>query len=101
MSEADLMLVLNKILGIQKLFQDNNCPKVAKNKQQKSNIGQIHLSSFSIKEYFDEEVERFESKLVKILDKNAKILNDTGYFKQRQNKNVVGLEKLGLKTKED
>ncbi len=32
MSEADLMLVLNKILGIQKLFQDNNCPKVAKNK---------------------------------------------------------------------
>lgn len=30
MSEAALMLVLNKALVIEKLFQDNNCPQAAK-----------------------------------------------------------------------
>ncbi len=64
-------------LSIQRVIQDDSFLPAAREEWEKSNIGQIHLSFFIIKEAFDKEIKMFESKLVKLLDNHAKVTQIT------------------------
>lgn len=86
--------------SIQNLLQDKMLWQAAKDDWQKSSLEQANLSISCTKEDLDEEVERFEGKMVELPNTHAKITRISAFSKRWWNEEVVKPENVGPKIKE-
>ena len=75
--------------SIKNLLQDKRLWQAAKDKWQRINLRYDYLLYLSTKEDFEKEVEWFQSKIVELLDKYAKITRISAYSKRWWNKEVA------------
>ena len=68
--------------SIQNLLEDDKLLQAANKDWEKSSLGRTNLGLSSTVEVLDEEVEWFESELVKLLDNHAKLTRVTAYSKR-------------------
>ncbi len=75
--------------SIKNLLQDRGLWQAAKDEWQRLSLGHDYLSHLSTKEDLEKEVEWFQSKIVELLDKHAKITRISAYSKRWWNKEVA------------
>ena len=85
--------------SIQKLLEDEGLLHAAKTAWMECNINRPYISSTSLKEDLDEEVEWFESSLSLLLDKYAKILYISPFLKRWWNDEVAEARKTWARAK--
>ena len=85
--------------NIQNLLEDDKLLQAAKEDWENSSLGRTNLGLSSTVEDLDEEVEWFESELVKLLNNHAKLTRVTAYSKRWWNEEVAEARKVWAKNK--
>lgn len=75
--------------NIRNLLKENQLLEVSKSDWKKLNDNYQHLNLLYTKKELDKKVWWFEENLTRFLNKYTKIMQNTCYFKQQQNKKVI------------